>query len=293
MTEPRLLNGVQTVNTVKRFVEKNKRQRDKVQKLLDGIKVFARIVRSREEDFLRKVTINNNRQNPITPWNLRANDLIQLHLEERFEGRLGIYYERKENSLENLTDEDLEGKSIINRKAMGIRKLAQTLLALHGEVDKISALSEVFESERWYRDTFRERYLEIDPRNLVLLYKVHYRLPAIIKEIQYLSYEKYEYVGKLRNLVWCLAIQGVLNDEKFASHVQSFGSSLTVETNFNLLLKSIASMKLRYILKDTLSENTYRDYLREAKYSFLRTKAVYNDCMKVAERHSGWKKRSL
>lgn len=293
MIEPRLLNGVQTVNTVKRLVENNKRQHDKVQKMLDGIKVFARIVRSREEEFLRRVTINNNRQNPITPWNLRANDLIQLHLEERFKGELGIYYERKENSLENLSDEDLEEKNIVNRKAIGIRKLAQTLLALHGEVDKISALSEVFENEKWYRDTFRESYLEIDPRNIVLLYKVHYRLPAIVKEIQYLGYEKYEYIGKLRNLIWCLAIQGVLNDEKFASYVQSFGSSLTVETNFNLLLRSIASNKLRYILKDALNENTYRDYLREAKYSFLRTKTVYNECMEVAERQSGWKKRNL
>ncbi len=293
MIEPRLLNGVQTVNTVKRFVENNRRQREKVQKLLDGIKVLARIVRSREDEFLRMVTISNNRQNPITPWNLRANDLIQLHLEERFKCELSIYYERKENSLENLSDEDLEEKKIVNRRTIGIRKLAQTLLALHGEVDKISALSEVFESEKWYRDTFRERYLEIDPKKLVLLYKVQYRLPAIIKEIQYLGYEKYEYIGKLRNLVWCLAIQGVLNDEKFFSHVQSFGSSLTVETNFNILLRSIASNKLRYILKDALSENTYRDYLREAKYSFLKTKTVYNECMKVAERQNGWKKLNL
>lgn len=107
--------------------------------------------------------------------------------------------------------------NINSKRSIQIRRLAQTLLALHGEVDRISKMKEVFESERWYNDTFRGKYLAIDPRKLVLLYKVQFRMAAIVKEIQYLQYEKFSYVGKIRNLLWCLAIQGILNDENLPS----------------------------------------------------------------------------
>ena len=265
----------------------------KLRKFLRNVNVMARIVRSRDEEFLKRVTINNNRQNPIMPWNLRANDLIQLHLEERLSDELHIFYERRENSLRNLSDEELEDMNIGTKKSIQICKLAQTLLALHGEVDRISKMKEVFESQRWYNDTFREKYLTADLRKLVLLYKVHYRIPAIVKEIQYLQHEKYSYVGKIRNLLWCLAIQGLLNDEGLTDHVQTYGTSLVTEANFNYLLKSIASIKLRLILRDTFDDRKYQRCIDESKYSFLKTKAAYNDCMKVAGTKFNWKIRDL
>lgn len=293
MTEPRLLNGVQTVKTIKEFIDRNKKQGFKIHKLLRNVNVMARIVRSKDEEFLKRVTISNNRQNPIMPWNLRANDLIQLHLEERFKDELRIFYERRENSLRNLTDDDLEEMKINTKRSIQIRRLAQTLLALHGEVDRISKMKEVFESERWYNDTFRGKYLTIDPRKLVLLYKVQYRIAAIVKEIQYLQYEKFSYVGKIRNLLWCLAIQGILNDEKFTEYVETYGTSLITEANFNFLLKNIASMKLRLVLRDTFSDRKYQEYLDEGKYSFLKTKTAYTDCMQVAKTKFGWEKKDL
>ncbi|TLY01113.1 MAG: hypothetical protein E6K92_08980 [Thaumarchaeota archaeon] len=293
MTEPRLLNGVQTVKTIKGLVDKDKKRGIKLRKLLRNVNVMARIVRSRDEEFLKRVTINNNRQNPIMPWNLRANDLIQLHLEERLSDELHIFYERRENSLRNLSDEELEDMNIGTKKSIQICKLAQTLLALHGEVDRISKMKEVFESQRWYNDTFREKYLTADLRKLVVLYKVHYRIPAIVKEIQYLQHEKYSYVGKIRNLLWCLAIQGLLNDEGLTDHVQTYGTSLVTEANFNYLLKSIASIKLRLILRDTFDDRKYQRCIDESKYSFLKTKAAYNDCMKVAGTKFNWKIRDL
>jgi hypothetical protein len=299
MTEPRLLNGAQTVKTLKQFVEEENKKRvdnkNKVQELLDRIKVMMRIVRSREEEFLKRVTINNNRQNPIMPWNLRANDIVQLQLEEQFRDRLGIYYERRENSLTNLTNEDLEDMNITTHtKAIEIRKLAQTLLALHGEVDKISQIKEVFENERWYNDTFRKEYLDIDPRKMVLLYKIQYRMPTIVREIQYIGYGRYDHAGKLRNLVWCLAIQGIMNEDNFDSYVQTYGHSLNIEANLNIVLKNIASTKLRFILRDTFNDSfRYREYLNQSKYSFLKTKATYNECMQAATRKFGWDKKDL
>jgi hypothetical protein len=293
LAEPRLLNGVQTAKTIKKFVDRNKGKRSKVLKSLRNVNVVARIVRSKDEEFLKRVTISNNRQNPIMPWNLRANDLIQLHLEERLRDELHVFYERRENSLRNLSDDDLQEMDIAAKRSIQIRKLAQTLLALHGEVERISKLKEVFESEKWYSDTFRTKYLSIDPRKLVLLYKVHYRIAAIVKEIQYLQHDRYSYVGKLRNLLWCLAIQGILNDDDLSSHVEKYGNSLVTEANFNFLLKNIASMKLRLILGDAFGNRKYQTYLDDAKYSFLKTKAAYNDCMDTAKRKFGWEKKDL
>ena len=293
MTEPRLLNGVQTVKTVKKYVDENSRRRVRLERVLEKVRVMARIVVSKEEEFLRQVTISNNRQNPIMPWNLRANDLMQLHFEDMFREKLGIYYERRENALEDLSDQELEEMNIASRKTIRIRKLAQTLLALHGDVDRISQTKEVFESDKWYHNTFREKYLSVDLRKILLIYKVHFRLGSIVKEIHDLGSEKHDYVGKIRNLVWCLVIQGLLNYNSFDKSVQEFGNSLATEANFNTLLRDIASIRLRFILRDTFGDRKYRDALSQSKYSFLKTKVAFNDCMHVATKQFGWEKKDL
>src|SRR5205823_431860 len=79
-----------------------------LQKKLAEVQVLARVIRTADEELLKKVTINNNRQNPIMPWNLRANDLIQISYEEFF-AKLGIYYERRQNSYKSFLEEDAEG----------------------------------------------------------------------------------------------------------------------------------------------------------------------------------------
>src|SRR3989475_5798834 len=286
MTEPRLLNGVQTVKTIKEFVDRNKKRGIKLRKFLRNVNVMARIVRSRDEEFLKRVTINNNRQNPIMPWNLRANDLIQLHLEELF-GKIGIYYERRENAYKNLTDDDLE--SIGTEKGViEIRRLAQTLLAMQGQIDRISEIKEVFENESWYKDTFRERYLQVDPRKLVFLYKVQYRLQSVIREIKHIGIEKYSYAPKAKNLLWCLSIQAVMNDDKFEKHFETYGTSIGIEAGLTQLLKRVASTKLRLILSNSFANRKYKDYMQGGKFSFLRTKAALNDCMKTAAKQFGW-----
>jgi hypothetical protein len=59
------------------------------------------------------------------------------------------------------------------------------------------------------------------------------------------------------------------------------------------MLKNIASMNIRFILKDTFYDSRYSEYLNQSKYSFLKTKATYNDCMQVARRKFGWNKKDL
>jgi hypothetical protein len=320
MVEPRVINGVQTIKILKQFVEtsantktrvrredettrtgninKNKSRNDPetqmlLRQKLGNVKVIARIINSQDQDFLSRVAINNNRQNPIMPWNLRANDLVQLQFEELF-SKMGIYYERRENAYKNVADGgDLEAIGTENG-VIEIRKFAQTLLAMQCQIDRISEIKELFENESWYRDTFKENYLKVDPRKLVVLYKVQYRLQSVIREIKSLGIEKYNYAPKAKNLLWCLSIQGIMNDSKFDKYyVERYGNSVTIEAGITEILKRLASTKLRLILSDTLGNRKYRNYLESGKFSFLKTKAIVSDCMRTAAKHFGWQPVSL
>lgn len=330
MVEPRLLNGAQTVKIIKQFVDEEtdrqkrvsqrgrKKQASKqaagrdaatiddnsrllatasdsapaLQGMLEQTKVMARIIQSSDDSFLQRVTINNNRQNPIMPWNLRANDILQIGLEEIF-AKHGIYYERRENAYKNIMEEDIEGSMDAEKGVIEIRKFAQTLLAARGQVDRISEMKEVFESESWYKDAFKQSFAEIDTRKLVLLYKVQYRLQSVIREIRSQGADKYGYAPKAKNLIWCLTIQGLLNDGRLDKLVDTYGNSTGVEAGFTELVKKMASSKIRFILSDTFDTKKYRDQMSEGKFSFLKSKAALADCMKSAHSRFGWDRKTL
>ncbi len=86
------------------------------------------------------MAINNNRQNPVEPWNLHANDMIQLELQDKLREDVGLYYERQEKAFSNLRLEDLEEMEIKEGKAVELLKLAQTFLASDGELDRMTHL---------------------------------------------------------------------------------------------------------------------------------------------------------
>jgi AIPR protein len=119
ITEPRLLNGAQTVTTFARFLKANEGNNliTERQGMLDQIQVMCRVITDATPEFVTTVTINNNRQNPVEPWNLHANDMIQLEIQDKFRDDLRIYYERQEKAFENLSDEDLEEQGITEYKA--------------------------------------------------------------------------------------------------------------------------------------------------------------------------------
>src|SRR5262249_24557048 len=127
-------------------------------------------------EFVTTVTLNNNRQNPVNPWNLRANDNIQLELQDKFRDDLGIYYERQEKAFESLSDEELEEQGITHHKAIELTKLARTFLLSDGEIDKLSRFREVFEDDKVYDTVFNPGRLRADSRKIVLCYKVQFRL---------------------------------------------------------------------------------------------------------------------
>lgn len=295
VTEPRLLNGAQTVATLAAFFSKwqNDARFEKNRDLLDRIRVLGRIVSSASPDFVAQVTIANNRQNPVEPWNLRANDVIQLEFQEKFLKEAGLYYERQEGAFQSLTTEELEAMGAQPGRPIEMRRLAQAFLAVQGEIDRLYRLRLIFESESLYRDVFRESYLKKDVKRILLAYKVLLRTLAVARDITDRFTEKYHWLPKATGLLGCLLIQALFNDEKAQEWVQTYGASLKVENDFVELLKDLASRKVRPVLGAYAQGEKEAEMLSTMNFTFLRTKGAFQKCMEIAQDKHGWKKVSL
>jgi hypothetical protein len=183
ITEPRILNGAQTVTTFNRFLKKyaDHPKLAENRPALETIEVPCRILTNAADDFVISVTVNNNRQNPVKPWALRANDLIQLELEDKFRNDLRIFYERQENSFHNLTDEDLERMEIEQQKAIELRRLAVTFLISDGQIDRAARLPEVFEDDKSYAQVFGPLRLNAHSGDILLCYKIQFRIRRLVQ----------------------------------------------------------------------------------------------------------------
>lgn len=98
---PYVLNGCQTIKNAYLFrYDPNYKGKINVS-AWNRIVIPLRILGTKDKDLVRQVTINNNRQNSISPSALRANDEPQLKLEERFR-KVKIFYQRQKGAYENI-----------------------------------------------------------------------------------------------------------------------------------------------------------------------------------------------
>jgi hypothetical protein len=294
---PRLLNGAQTVSSVDKFLEDNDGNPalKKNNEVLESLRVLAKIVEYDPwSDFVTTVTICNNQQNPVEPWNLRANDRIQCDLQDKFREELGIFYSRQENAFESLTDADLQEMGIGDSRDMKLKHLAQTFLAAQGELDKMSRLHDVFETQKVYDETFRKSYLHSDARKIVLAYKVGLVLNSPMRRLEELAPKKLAYaVGRARNLVWALLIQSLLNEDKISDRLDWYGQTLAKEADFRSILEQKASSRILPILKSVLSDSNYMAKIENEKYSFLRAKELFRRCMDEAYSRFQWTRKQI
>ncbi len=295
VTEPRLLNGAQTVTTLKRFLEHNAGNN----KLADGkdalglVQVMCRIITGATPEFVTTVTINNNRQNPVEPWNLHANDMIQLELQDKFRDDLGIYYQRQEGAFKNLSDEDLEEQGITESHAIELTPLARTFLVSDGEVGKLSRFREVFEEDRNYDQVFNQNRLRTDSRKIVLCYKIQFRLRRLVNDIVDIGPNRYAYVQRARNLLWALLCQAVMNDPKLEDRAEAFGRDLRLPAQFTDWLSTLATTRCRFIVADIVANKQYVDEVAEGNFSFLRSNAAYKHGIDFAYKRWKWIQKRL
>ncbi len=295
ITEPRLLNGAQTVTTADRFLKANEGHAG----LAAGVAIFGeicvlcKVITDATPAFVTSVTINNNRQNPVEAANLHANDMIQLELQDKFKADLGIYYERQENAFENLSDEELEEEGISEYRAIELQPLAKTLLVSDGDIDKLVRFRDVFEDDRIYGQVFNETRLRADSRKILLCYKVQRRLRHLVGDIVERGVNKYEYVRRARNLIWALLCQGMLNDPKVERYAEEYGRGLSVEAQFTDWLSTLATTRCRHMLSDLVADRAYSVRAAEGNFSFLRTNAAYKRCMESAHKRWKWVEKRL
>lgn len=290
ITEPRILNGAQTVTTFNRFLKTFKDHPKLLgnRERLEAIEVPCRILSNATDDFVVSVTVNNNRQNPVKAWALRANDQVQLELEDKFRRELHIFYERQENAFHNLSDEDLDRMEIEQQKAIELRRLAVAFLIADGEIDRAARLPEVFEDDKSYLKLFNSSRLNADARDILLCYKVQFRIRRIVKEIMGRGSNKYFFALRARNLIWALIYQGMRNDSAYMNQRDKYGKGLSIEAAFNEWMRQIASTRVRLLLSDLAAHREYKEKLDDGRLDFLRTKAVFDLCMERARKRWKW-----
>jgi hypothetical protein len=295
LTEPRLLNGAQTVTTFARFLKANERNDALTggNRVLDEIRVMCRIITDATPEFVTTVTINNNQQNPVDPWNLHANDMIQLEIQDKFREDLGIYYERQESAFENLSDEDLEEQGITEYKAIELTRLARMFLVSDGDIEKFTRFREVFEDDRIYSQVFGQSRLKADSRKVVLCYKVQFRLRRLVNDIVERGANKYAYAQRARTLLWALLCQAILNDPKLEERAEDFGRGLSLEAQYTDWLSTLATTRCRFILSDLVADKAYAPKVAEGNFSFMRTNAAYKRAMEIGYKRWRWVEKHL
>lgn len=295
---PRLLNGAQTVSSLATFLEDKgdnpllKSNADR----LSAVHVIAKVIAENPtDDFVTQVTISNNQQNPVPPWALRAMDTRQVDMADKFREELGIFYSRQEGSFDNMSDDEKEELGIEDGKDLRIRPVAQTLLAVQGDVYNMGHLTDVFESQKLYESTFRKTYIDnSNAKAIVLAYKVGLMIQRAIARIREVSPEKYRgVIPKARNLVWALLVQALLNHPKYEELLDDYGTSLKKEAAFGDLLKQLAANKVWPIMKALFVSSTYKDKVEQQNFEFVRTSDAFKRAMSIADDKFGWKKDSF
>jgi len=296
LTAPRLLNGAQTVTTVSSFRAANKDNPKLAegQPAFEAIRVLCKIITNGDQKFVTRVTINNNRQNPVEPWNLHANDMIQLELQDKFRDDIGIYYERQENAFDQLSTEDLEEYGITEEsKAIQMLKLTQTFLLTDGLISRLSEMRRVFEDDKVYDQVFRQARLKSDSRQILLCYKAQFRLRKLANEIAQKGQNKYWFISRARYLLWALLCQGLLNHSKIDDLSESHGTSMTVPADYTELLTILATTRVRPLLADLMQDREYSEKVQEQNLSFLRTDRAFEKSMENAYKKWHWIHKKL
>ena len=299
LASPRVLNGAQTLRSFARFIEEGGESLSSPerQQLIKQIAVIARVVVDEPtSDFVTQVTICNNQQNPVEPWHLRANDRIQCDLQDFFRENVRIYYSRQERAFDNISWEELEEQEITATSDIQIKKLAQTFLAAQGEIDRMSRLREVFETQKWYDECFRLAYLQTDARRIILAYKIGLCLTSVMKRIMNHVAERYgDVVKKSRNLMWAMLIQAMLNDDRnLDDWLERFGNDLIKAVEFKDWLDDLGRRRVYPAISQLLRDDTsYSQRVAAEQYNFCRTKEYYKRCMDIAADRYGWAKQNL
>ena len=160
LRDPYVLNGCQTIKNAFFFRYDDKLQNKIKNDLWDRVSVPIRIIETGDGELVRTITVNNNRQNAMSPAALRANDEVQIRIEKRFKNR-GIFYQRQEGALDAIKQDKpqlLEDEYVNSQgNCVDIDDLACAIAASRGNVIWAQRPKDLFESDNAYGAVFDEK----------------------------------------------------------------------------------------------------------------------------------------
>jgi hypothetical protein len=292
ITEPRVLNGAQTVATVAQFVEKHSENPEFKNSLpiLREMKVICKIVANADDDFIRSVTVSTNRQNPVHPANLRANDPIQLLIADWLRENTFLY-ERQENSAAWQDPDDLAEQGITADRVISMKRLGETFAATDGKLERAKNMNELFDSDQQYLETFHEGRLAQELGKVIICYKCRtYCHNTLARE---LAVGKAVFVDRAKLLLWALVCQGLLNQKDLPDLVEEFGGDLRMPEGFRERLLKIALRQVKPTLLWLVQQKEFSEPYQNERYDFLRSEKAFTRCMIRTLQEYGWRQTRL
>lgn len=294
---PRLLNGAQTVSSFTKFMEDNRDHpaMKGAQELLARVQVLAKVIV--DDPFgaaITQITISNNQQNPVHPWNLRANDRIQVDLEDKFKEELRLPYARQENAFRELTEDQMDDYD--HDQPIQIRPLAQTFCAMQGDVSTMTRVRDIFEEHRLYEAVFHRRYASptCDARKILISYKVGTCISIVLRHMEDRAPGWIKAaVRRSRYMVWALLVQALFNDAKLDIYMEAWTRSLKREQDFREMLRGMAANRILTILKEAYADQGIKNKIERGLFEFTKSKEVFRRCMQLAEERYGWQKKTV
>lgn len=254
LTNPSILNGCQTIKSSFFFFQDAVSNNKLNLEIWNKIPISIRVVATTDKDLWRDVAEANNRQNSMTAAALRANDEIQIHLENEFKD-LKIFYERQEGAFENISRDDREKfeeeYSNLITKPIYIEYLAQTIVCASDlPLSYATRANNIFESNNLYSKVFSNKNLYnlrflILAHNIrrVIEYAIRNAIPGNASKI-YADFKG----SKYRDLFTRLVLKIILKNRWTEDYIEEYG---------NIVLSGKGKMasnlieKLRQIIKSS------------------------------------------
>ena len=128
-------------------------------------------------------------------------------------------------------------EAISHVREIQMLKLTQTFVLTDGSISRVSEMRRVFEDDRLYEQVFRQSRLRADSREILLCYKVQFRLRKSASEIEQKGQNKFAFIHRSRYLLWALICQGLLNHPHLEDLLDRFGTSMAIPPDefFSLL----------------------------------------------------------
>ena len=229
LRDPYVLNGCQTIKNAFLFRYEKSFKSSLREDLWSRVVVPVRIIETTDDDLVRAVTVNNNRQNAMSPAALRANDPVQISLEYRFKER-HILYQRQEGGFDAvwLTRPEMLEDEYENTQGsyVDIHDIARAIAAAAGEMRIALKPNDLFESDTAYGRCFDEKKRLRSIALLTFLQNLHDAMRLVLsKDLQLTPKAGGPKVGKLTYHAICLFLR-YLARERMSEFILTWGQQL-------------------------------------------------------------------